>query len=140
MSPVDYGTGVIQLRKPQLHANYIYENLKNILHEAYLPLARNSSSGKIQITSFDNANLNNFSHIAEIVTEKDGKMYMLHTDKQVQDVRIVYTDKSASYTAFAAYSLVGGNGIMLQGNDETLKQMKISYKSGNETVTIPVIG
>ena len=114
--------------------------IKGILHEAYLPSARGSAAGIIQVKPFESIDLNNFSHIAEIVTEKEAKMYMLQTDKAVQDIRIVFSDKTGNYTVFAAYNLVPGNGVMIQGNDETLKNMKISYKSGNETVTTPVIG
>lgn len=127
-----YCSGVITVEIP-------YEKLKNIVHEAYLPSARGSATGKIEITPFEKVKLENFSHIAEIVTEKETNMYMLHTNQAVQDIRIVYADKSGNYTVFAAYNLIAGNGIMLQGSDETLKNMKISYKSGNETVSIPVI-
>ena len=127
-----YSSGVITVEIP-------YEKLTNLVHEAYLPLSRNSTEGKIQVTPFENINLNQFSHIAELVTEKDANMYMLHTDKSVQDVRIIYADKSGNYTVFAAYNLIPGNGIMIQGSDELLKNMKVSYKSGNQTVTSPVI-
>lgn len=127
-----YSSGVITVEIP-------YEKLKNMVHEAYLPSARSSATGKIEITPFEKVKLENFSHIAEIVTEKETTMYMLHTNQAVQDIRIVSADKSGNYTVFAAYNLIPGNGIMLQGSDETLKNMKISYKSGNETVSIPVI-
>lgn len=128
-----YSSGVITVEIP-------YEKLKDILHEAYLPSARGSAACKIQVKPFESIDLNEFSHIAEIVTEKEAKMFMLQTDKAVQDIRIIFSDKSVNYTVFAAYSLIPGNGIMIQGSDETLKNMKISYKSGNETVTTPVIG
>lgn len=127
-----YSSGVITVEIP-------YAKLTKLVHEAYLPLSRNSSDGKIKVTAFNNINLDKFSHISEIVTEKNGKMYMIHADKTIQDIRIEYTDKSDSYIVFAAYNLLPDNGIMIQGNDETLKNMKITYKSGNEIVTAPVI-
>ena len=128
-----YSSGVVTVEIP-------YEKLKNIIHEDYLPSVRNSSAGKIEVTTFNQVNLSDFSHIAEIVMEKEGDMYMLHTDGNVQDVRIVLSDKASNCTVFAAYGLVSGNGIMIQANSDTLKNMKITYKSGNNTVTIPVIG
>ena len=127
-----YSSGVITVEIP-------YAKLTKLVHEAYLPLSRNSSDGKIKVTAFDNINLDKFSHISEIVTEKNGKMYMIHADKTIQDIRIEYTDKSDSYIVFAAYNLLPDNGIMIQGNHETLKNMKITYKSGKEIVTAPVI-
>lgn len=127
-----YSSGVITVEIP-------YVKLAKMVHEAYLPLARNSTDGEIQVTPFENVNLDKFSHIAEIVTEKEAKMYMIHTDKPVQDVRIEYTDKSNSYVVFAAYNLIPDNGIMIQGNEKTLKNMKITYKSENQIVTSPII-
>lgn len=128
-----YSSGVITVEIP-------YEKLKNIIHEDYIPAARNSSTGKVTVTPFNQANLNSFSHIAELVTEKEGNMYMLHTDGTVQDIRIILSNKASNCTVFAAHSLVPGNGIMIQGNDDTLKNMKVTYKSGKDIVTMPVIG
>lgn len=127
-----YSSGVISIEIP-------YAKLTKLVHEAYLPLSRNPSDGQIQVTAFDKINLDRFSHISEIVTEKNAKMYMIHADKTIQDIRIEYTDKSDSYIVFAAYNLLPDNGIMIQGNDETLRNMKITYKSGNEIVTAPII-
>ena len=127
-----YSSGVISVEIP-------YAKLTKLVHEAYLPLSRNPSDGQIQVTAFDKINLDRFSHISEIVTEKNAKMYMIHADKTIQDIRIEYTDKSDSYIVFAAYNLLPDNGIMIQGNDETLRNMKITYKSGNKIVTAPII-
>ena len=127
-----YSSGVISVEIP-------YAKLTKLVHEAYLPLSRNPSDGQIQVTAFDKINLDRFSHISEIVTEKNAKMYMIHADKTIQDIRIEYTNKSDSYIVFAAYNLLPDNGIMIQGNDETLRNMKITYKSGNKIVTAPII-
>lgn len=127
-----YSSGVVTVEIP-------YEKLKNIIHDDYLPSARSTAAGKIEITPFNKVNFNNFSHIAEIITENEGSMYMLHTDGNVQDIRLILSDKTANCTVFAAYNLVPGNGIMVQGNSETLKNLKITYRSGSNTVTMPVI-
>ena len=127
-----YTSGVITVEIP-------YQKLTSLVHEAYLPLSRNSKQGKIKVSSFNQVDLSNFAHIAEIITEKETKMYMLYTDEAVQDVRIAFTDKTDSYTVFAAYNLIPGNGIMIQGNENTLKSMKITYKSGGQTITEPII-
>ena len=127
-----YSSGVITVEIP-------FEKLKNLIHADYLPSARTSPTGKITVTPFNNTNLNNLAHIAEIVMEEDGKMYMLQTDGNVQDVRIVLYDKASNCNVFASYGLGGGNGIMVQGSEETLKSMKITYKTGKDTVTIPIV-
>ena len=126
-----YSSGVITVEIP-------YAKLKNIIHTDYIPSARGASSGTVKVTPFNQVDINSFSHIAEIVMDQTGDMYMLHTDGNVQDVRIVLADKASNCTVFAAYSLVSGNGIMLQGSEETLKNLKITYKSGSNTVTVPV--
>ena len=127
-----YSSGVITVEIP-------FEKLKNLIHEDYLPSTRTAPTGKITVTPFNNTNLNSLSHIAEIVMDENGEMYMLQTDGNVQDVRIVLYDKASNCNVFAAYSLREGNGIMVQGSSETLKNMKISYKTGKETVTIPIV-
>ena len=127
-----YSSGVITVEIP-------FEKLNNLIHADYLPSARTSPTGKITVTPFNNTNLNNLSHIAEIVMEEDGKMYMLQTDGNVQDVRIVLYDKASNCSVFAAYGLSAENGIMVQGTTETLKNMKVSYKTNNKTVTIPIV-
>lgn len=127
-----YASGVITVEIP-------YEKLKNIVHEAYLPSPRDSAKGQLTVSEFDKVNLNDFSHIAEVVMENEANMYMVHTDGNVQDVRIVLSEGASNYTVFAAYSLVPGNGIMIQGNEDMLKNMTLSYKSGKDTVTTPII-
>lgn len=128
-----YSSGVITVEIP-------YEKLNNIVHEAYLPSFRGSTEGLLTVSEFNNINLNDFSHIAEVVMENEANMYMIHTTGNVQDVRIVLSEGSSNYTVFAAYGLVSGNGVMIQGNDEMLKNMKLNYKSGKETVTSSIIG
>ena len=126
-----YSSGVITVEIP-------YEKLTGIIHEDYHPEKRSTPRGGIQITPFDNTNVNNFAHIAEIVTNKSGTMYMAQTDGYVQDVRIILNDTAGNYTVFAANSLIQGNGIMVQTDDATRQKMKLTYKSGSETVTTTI--
>ena len=125
-----YSSGVISVEIP-------YEKLNGLLHEAYFPADRATSTGDIKITPFENANLENFTDIAEFVANKDGDMYMAYAEGSVQDVRIQLKDFVSSFTVFAAYGLSKGDGIMIQANDETLKNMNISYKSKGETIVLP---
>ncbi len=126
-----YSSGVITVEIP-------YERLTDLLHEAYQPQARSTPHGSIRITPFESVNLNDFAHIAEIVTSNDGKMYMAQTDGYVQDVRILLNDNTGNYTVFAAYSLTQGDGIMVQTDDVLRQKMKITYKNGTETITAAI--
>ena len=128
-----YSSGVISVEIP-------YEKLQPLLHESFLPLARTTAEGKITVSPFNEVDLQNFSHIAEFVADKNGKMYMLHTDAAVQDVRLLLSDNASSYTVFATYHLMPGDGIMVQGSEELLQRIKLTYKTDKETVTVPLFG
>lgn len=128
-----YASGVISVEIP-------YEKLRNLLHESYLPLARNAPTGIHKVQPFDQVKLEDFSHIAEIVANKEGKMYIISADSNIQDVRILFNDKASNYTVFAAYNLSPGDGIMVQADQSQLSSMRLSYKTGSETVTAPLAG
>lgn len=126
-----YSSGVITVEIP-------YENLRDLLHEDYLPLIRNTPSGEAKVTSFADISMDKFSDIAEIVLDKEGKMYMIHTVGNLQDIRIQFLDANNNYTVFAADALASGDGIMVQASDEQFKNLKLSYKSGKEIISIPL--
>lgn len=117
-----------------------YEKLRNLIHIDYLPDERPSATGKHTVSSFENINLDSFDHIAEIVANKEGKMYMVQADNMIQDVRILFSDTASSYTVFAAYNLSPGNGIMVQADEAMLNNMKLAYKTGKEIITTPLLG
>lgn len=123
-----YSSGVITVEIP-------YENLVGLIHEAYQPEVRNATTGKISITPFENSDMSKLQNIAEIVMNNSGNMYMLKTDTSVQDIRIVLNDKASNYTAFAAYGLSSGDGIMVQADSEILSKLKMTYKSAGETIS-----
>lgn len=127
-----YSSGVVTVEIP-------YEKLKDLVHADYLPQKRNTASGTPTVFSFEKVDLESLEHVAELVANKDGNMYMVQCSGHIQDVRIMVTDPAASYTAFAAYNLTPGNGIMVQADDALLKLMKLSYKSNNEAVVTPLI-
>lgn len=126
-----YITGVV-------HAEVPYSSLKNIIKPEYLPARRAQVSGKITVESFDDKKVEQFTRIAETVMSKDGKMYLLHTDEKVQDVRITVTDVNNTYTAFATYGLMPGDAIMLQIDDSILSKIEISYVSGGKVQTTKI--
>ena len=126
-----YASGIITVEIP-------YEKLTGVLHEDYLPLKRNVPQGSIQISPFNNVDLNGFSQFAEVVTNKEGSMFLAQTDNYVQDIRLQIANKSATYTVFAAYALHQGDGIMIQTDDATREKLKLTYKTGTQTATATI--
>ncbi len=126
-----YASGVITVEIP-------YEKLKNILHEAYLPESRNTPSGTVTVTPFQADKQDQFSHIAEVVISTGGNMYTAQTSGYVQDIRVILNDRTSNYTVFAANVLSAGDAVVIQTNDAMRQQMKLSYKTGNQTVTTPI--
>ncbi len=127
-----YASGVVTVEIP-------YEKLKDLIHTDYLPQSRGTAAGTPTVSAFEKVDLQSLDHIAELVTSKEGKMYMVQCSDLIQDVRILVADPNASYTAFAAYNLTPGNGIMVQADDDQLALMKLSYKSNKDTVVNPLI-
>lgn len=94
-----------------------YEKLTGILDGAYFPAERDSANGNVNIQNFEEANLNDFSQISELILDSKGKMLLLHTDSSVQDVRITISNLAEGpmeTTVFAAYALTPGDAIMVQ--------------------------
>ncbi len=127
-----YTSGVITVEIP-------YDKLEHLLYESYLPEYRAVTQGTIQVVPFASVELSRFSQISEVIQSNEGAMHFVYSDQSVQDVRILISDASSSYTIFAAYSLTPGDAIMVQADEDVMKAMKISYKSNGETHTQPLI-
>jgi len=126
-----YASGVITVEIP-------YEKLKTILHEAYQPESRNIPSGTVTVAPFQADDQEQLSHIAEVVVSTGGDMYAVQTSGYVQDIRVILNDRTSNYTIFAANVLSAGDAVMIQTNETLRQQMKLSYKTGNQTVTTPI--
>ncbi len=127
-----YSSGVISVEIP-------YEKLSQLLHPNYFPAERGNPLGTIQTSRFEDIDTKQFTQIAEVIESNDGQMYLIYTDKSVQDVRIFVSDAASSYTIFATYGLTPGDAVMVQANDDFITTMKISFKSNDGTVSIPLI-
>lgn len=126
-----YASGVITAVIP-------YEELSTLLQSDYLPAARVSATGKATISDFTPALAENFTHTAELVLDPEGKMYLVHAEGTVQDIRITLSDGDESYTIFAANSLSSGEAIMVQANEDAAKNLELSYLSNGETVKVQI--
>lgn len=126
-----YSSGVITAQIP-------YSQLTGIIDDAFFPAETDLVEGSILATPLDNADMEQFTQIAEVTIDQDGEMFFLYTTGIVRDLRIQaynvsvdgYTEAS---TIFATYTLSPGDAIMLKIslNDEA-QGLQLSYKSGGE--------
>ncbi len=127
-----YASGIITVEIP-------YEELGGLLYEPYIPDSKIDVSGAVSVVPFEQVDLTAFEQIGELVTSNTGKMYMIYTDGPIRDVRILSSNNTETHIVFASYSLTPGDGIMVQGDMESLKNMVLTYKSGGETHSIYLI-
>lgn len=125
-----YTSGVITAEIP-------YEKLAGLVHLDYLPAARAAATGEVKISHFTSDLAENFSHTAELVMDPEGRMYLVHTEGAVLDIRITFTDDTGNYTVFAANSLSDGEAIMVQAQDA--RNLELSYLSNGKTVKEQII-
>ena len=126
-----YTSGVITAEIP-------YEKLTGLVHADYLPGTRAAANGKVAISAFTSELAENFTHTAELVMDPEGKMYLVHTEGAVQDIRITFTDGDESYTVFAANSLSDGEAIMVQAKEDAAKNLQLSYSSDGKIGKIQI--
>lgn len=126
-----YTSGVITAEIP-------YEKLNGLLQPDYLPAVRAAATGKVTISAFTSDLAENFTHTAELVMDPEGKMYLVHTEGVVQDIRITFTDGDESYTVFAANSLSDGEAIMVQSKEDAAKNLQLSYSSDGKIAKIQI--
>lgn len=126
-----YTSGVIAVEIP-------YEKLAGLVHADYLPTARASATGVATISDFSADLAENFTHTAELVMDPEGKMYLVHAEGTIQDIRISFTDANGTYTVFAANSLSAGEAITVQAKEDIAKNLELTYLSNGKTAKTPI--
>ena len=126
-----YASGVITVEIP-------YAKLQGLLYPDYFPAQRPTATGKVQISDFTLDSADKFTHTAELLMDTEGKMYLVHAEGIVQDIRITFTDATGTYTVFAANSLSAGEAVMIQANDDTAKNLELNYLSNGQTVKMSI--
>ena len=68
-------------------------------------------------------------------------MYVICCDSTVQNLRISLNDAElgSSYTIFAAQALCDIDAIVIQAEPGLFHQIDITYDSGDQTVTVPLL-
>ena len=89
------------------------------------------------IESITDADLSNYSQLAEIVLSCDENSVFLYSEGLLRDIRIEALDdhsQTMSATIFAAHTLSPGDGIILKYGDlDTSSTLTITYRSAEET-------
>lgn len=126
-----YSSGVVTVEIP-------YAKLQGLLHPDYFPAEQAYATGKVVISDFTVDLANKFPHTAELIMNPEGKMYLVHPEGNVRDIRITFTDTTGTYTVFAANSLSAGEAILIQATTETAKTLELSYQSNSKVTSITI--
>ena len=120
-----------------------YSDLAGLISDEFFPAEEVESNGEILCVSAENAQMDQFSQIAEMIADNDGEMFFLYTNGTVRNVyiqTIPSTDDyviEASTSVFSTYTLTPGDAVMLKilPNEET-PTLQISYESSGQTQVI----
>lgn len=117
-----------------------YDSLIGILNDSYFPVERDSCNGIICGELFNSSLPNQFTQLAEIVTQNDATTVLLYTDKCVYDVALkigsatpdgIFTPE---YKIFAAHTLTPGDALVLEHPfGETASKVQLSYTTSKGT-------
>ena len=129
-----YSAGIITLTVP-------YENLTGIIEDRYFPAERDISTGTLRFVKQDDADLDTFSQIAEVVLDSEGQMVFLFTDTSIQEIAIEIGTLQGNgefvqaKSIFAAPILTPGDAVMLQSTFYNNDSIKVTYRSGDKIIT-----
>ncbi len=130
-----YSSGTITAEVP-------YTSLTGLLREEYFPAEVFDFTGTPYILPFGDADLEAFEQFAELVIDRDGQQYLLHTDGCLQDLRIQlgYWLDDGSFieetTVFAAPALCNGDGIVIHAGEDTAQALHITYYNSGELTVL----
>lgn len=124
-----------------ISAEIPYTDLLNILRDEYFPAETDRTNGEVKAELFSVESQSEYTQFTEVILSKEGTNILLYADGAVTDVSIqsfsnsddpIYGNNTP--VVFAAYTLTPGDAIMV-ALDPTQTSLRISYKSGNETIT-----
>lgn len=129
-----YAAGVITAEIP-------YAELVGIIDDAYFPPELEESNGEIVAESAENADMTKFTRISEVVLENEAPMYVISTDNNVHNLRIVLNDAELGsyYTVFAAQTLSSTDAVVIQANISLYHRIDIYYESNGQNIVMPLV-
>ena len=130
-----YASGVIVAQIP-------YQELAGIIHDAYMPVERDSVSGVITAKRYADADEDNYTSFAEVILASNADRFVLSTSTAVQCIRIesglLSSDGAAftpNHTVYAASDLTSAYAIVLEADlSNTNQTLRLSYLSNGQPV------
>ena len=91
--------------------------------------------------SAENADMTKFTRISEVVLENEAPMYVISTDNNVHNLRIVLNDAELGsyYTVFAAQTLSSTDAVVIQANISLYHRIDIYYESNGQNIVMPLV-
>jgi len=127
-----YTSGIIVAEIP-------YGELAGVIADEFFPPEEDVLEGNIVSVPMENADLDQFSQIAELTIDQEGDLILLYAAGAVRNVQIqsgaVNTDNGhyeAAYTLFGTYTLSPGDAIMLKVEITEDSPLRICFESGGE--------
>ena len=129
-----YASGVITAEIP-------YTELTGIIDDAFFPPELEECSGTVMTESVESTDMTQYTRISEVILDAEAPMYLVYCNKTVQNLRITLNDAElgSGYTIFAAQALESTDAVIIQANPSVFHQLDISYTSGGQTITIPLV-
>lgn len=121
-----------------------YDLLPGLLREAYFPGEMLGLVGELKCVP-GLEELQEQSQFRDLMLDQDGEEWVITARGAVEDLRIesgMIQDEQfiSEATLFAAATLCQGDAIVLQAFQETLDKLYVTYRSGGETVSLPLSG
>lgn len=129
-----YAAGVITAEIP-------YAELVGIIDDAYFPPELEECTGEIIAEPAEKTDITEFTRISEVVLENEAPMYVISTDNNVHNLRIVLNDAELGsyYTVFAAQTLSSTDAVVIQANISLFHRIDIYYESNGQNIVMPLV-
>lgn len=111
-------------------AEITYDRLTGIIADDFFPAERETASGNIYVTAYEDADLSGVTEIAEFILDPNGEKYILQTDQGVQDLYISLNNNRI----FAMQQLTKADAVEVQVSPEDAEQLTILYTSNNTAI------
>lgn len=117
-----YSSGTIVAEVP-------YSKLVGIIGDAYFPPESHASNGKLFEVPFEDADLTQYTQIAELIFQKETAKTLYYTDTMLRNFKITYADPVTGKmtVVFATQALTPGDAVMVEAPEEIKALLQVSY-------------
>lgn len=112
-----------------------YDLLLDLLRKEYFPDEVLGLVGNLKLSSNLDI-LQEKNHFRDLILDSNGPEWVITVEGAIEDLRIESTDLMT--TLFASATLCQGDAIIVQTTREVLESLTVTYRSGGETIVIPL--